>query len=189
MGNETPNFVRAYRSSMLPLPPIDLINKLPGVVVSILKELPLFPIEILCDTVMRLMKYLISVAQGVFALVDMILAGVGKVAKVIMDITGVVFKEARKVMKDIFPAFVELDAETQAELDEHGIKDDLKDVAESLKPIAEMGMKIIPMAKQAYEIRQRPYRTTSHGHGQGHGGADGHGHVGEVLQRKFVDDD
>jgi hypothetical protein len=45
------------------------------------------------------------------------------------------------------------------------------------------------MAKQAYEIRQRPYRTTSHGHGQGHGGADGHGHVGEVLQRKFVDDD
>ena len=133
-------------------PIMGLINKLPGVVVSILKELPLFPIEILCDTVMRLMKYLISVAQGVFALVDMILAGVGKVAKVIMDITGVVFKEARKVMKDIFPAFVELDAETQAELDEHGIKDDLKDVAESLKPIAEMGMKIIPMAKQAYDL-------------------------------------
>jgi tetratricopeptide (TPR) repeat protein len=45
------------------------------------------------------------------------------------------------------------------------------------------------MAKQAREIRMRPYRTTSHGHGQGHGGADGHGHVGEILERKFVDDE
>ena len=133
-------------------PILGLISKLPAGATMILNELPLFPIEILCDTSMRLLKYLISVAQGVFTLIDMTLAGVGPVAEVVMDIFGIVFKEARKFMKDVFPALIELDAETQAELDQHGIQDDLKDVSDALKPLAEIGMKIIPMYKQAYDL-------------------------------------